>query len=592
MGRYAKIMFKMTKGHRGLYLFGFFLTFLGVVFSLTSIYVNKILIDVLNGDAPAGKIAIFITNNILGGQEFLRQNIWIFALSIIGITTGMALIQTSKNIVQAAVNTSIMKEMQLKLFYHIERLPYPKLKTMKNGDLIQTCTRDEEVLRNFVIGQINMIVYTFCIVILSFLILLTVNVTIAVTSIIILPVLSIYSFFLIKEVRKRYRKTDDSESRMTSKIEENLSAVRVVKAYNNEKYEIEDFEKYLADYEKKFIRWRKTSSFYFASSDILVFGQIVLSLLTGIYLGTQGKMNIGDLYLAVTFTSMIVWPVRQVAQILSNLAQAIVSMDRMDLILNEPLEDITTGLTPTIQGDFIFDGTGFQYADGNEEVLHDINLHVHAGETIAVMGKTGSGKSTFVNLLTRLYDYTEGHILLDGVELKDIQKEYLRRNIASVLQEPFLFSKTIINNLKMANKNASEKEILRATTIADIHNTILSFEQGYDTPVGEKGVTLSGGQKQRLAIARTIINDVPILIFDDSLSAVDTETDLNIRSALKSRAKNTTTVIVTHRVATAKDADRIVVFENGTITQCGTHDELVSKDGLYKRVYDIQTRII
>jgi ATP-binding cassette subfamily B protein len=303
-------------------------------------------------------------------------------------------------------------------------------------------------------------------------------------------------------------------------------------------------------------------------------------------------MNIGDLYLAVTFTSMIVWPVRQVAQILSNLAQAIVSMDRMDLILNEPLEDITTGLTPNIQGDFVFDGTGFQYSDGNEEVLHDINLHVHAGETIAVMGKTGSGKSTFVNLLTRLYDYTEGHILLDGVELKDIQKEYLRRNIASVLQEPFLFSKTIINNLKMANKNASEKEILRATTIADIHNTILSFEQGYDTPVGEKGVTLSGGQKQRLAIARTIINDVPILIFDDSLSAVDTETDLNIRSALKSRAKNTTTVIVTHRVATAKDADRIIVFENGTITQCGTHDELVNKDGLYKRVYDIQTRII
>lgn len=592
MGRYAKIMFKMTKGHRGLYLFGFFLTFLGVVFSLTSIYVNKILIDVLNGDVPAGKIAIFITNNIMGGQDFLRQNIWIFALSIIGITTGMALIQTSKNIVQASVNTSIMKEMQLKLFYHIERLPYPKLKTMKNGDLIQTCTRDEEVLRNFVIGQINMIVYTFCIVVLSFLILLTVNVTIAVTSIIILPVLSIYSFFLIKEVRKRYRKTDDSESRMTSKIEENLSAVRVVKAYNNEKYEIEDFEKYLADYETKFIRWRKTSSFYFASSDILVFGQIVLSLLTGIYLGTQGKMNIGDLYLAVTFTSMIVWPVRQVAQILSNLAQAIVSMDRMDLILNEPLEDITTGLTPNIQGDFVFDGTGFQYSDGNEEVLHDINLHVHAGETIAVMGKTGSGKSTFVNLLTRLYDYTEGHILLDGVELKDIQKEYLRRNIASVLQEPFLFSKTIINNLKMANKNASEKEILRATTIADIHNTILSFEQGYDTPVGEKGVTLSGGQKQRLAIARTIINDVPILIFDDSLSAVDTETDLNIRSALKSRAKNTTTVIVTHRVATAKDADRIIVFENGTITQCGTHDELVNKDGLYKRVYDIQTRII
>ena len=210
---------------------------------------------------------------------------------------------------------------------------------------------------------------------------------------------------------------------------------------------------------------------------------------------------------------------------------------------------------------------------------------------MAILGKTGSGKSTFVNLLTRLYDYDSGHIYLDGVELKTIQKAHLRKNVASVLQEPFLFSKTIINNLLIANKEASDDDIKRATQIADIHNTIIGFNKGYDTPVGEHGITLSGGQKQRLTIARTLINEAPVLIFDDSLSAVDTQTDLNIRTALQNRAADTTTFIVTHRIATAKDAHLIIVFEDGQISQSGTHEQLIEQDGLYKRIYEIQSRI-
>lgn len=591
MKKYLKIMYDMTEGFRLRYFFGFVLLFFSVIFMLLSSFLSKILVDTLMGDAPIGYIDTFLTN-VLGGQAFLKENLWVFSLIIFGFGVSRALINIQRMIIRGDLNTSIGKVMQLKLFRHIERLPYPVLKKSKSGDIIQTSTRDEEVLRRFVINEVNMIMYTLFIVIFAFLILLSINPKIAFASVVILPVMAIYSFFLIKEVRKRYKKTDDSEGLMTAKIEENLSSVRVVKAYNNENHEIDEFEKYLKDYEKKFVHWRKASSFYFASTDILVFGQITLAGLFGIYLAYQRDISPGTLWLAISYVSMIVWPVRQVATILSNLARAVVSMDRINLILHQPMEDIDSGLTPPVKGDIVFENTGFKYDDGTETILKNINLHVKAGETIAIMGKTGSGKSTLSHLLTRLYDYTDGSIKIDGVELRDIQKRHIRLNIATVLQEPFLFSKTIINNLRVANKGASEEAIFRAAQIADIHQTIMSFKQGYETPVGEKGVTLSGGQKQRLAIARTIINEVPILVFDDSLSAVDTETDLHIRSALKTRAANTTTLIITHRIATAKDADRIIVLEEGTIVQCGSHDELVQQDGLYKRVYDIQTRMI
>ena len=588
---YFKTMYALTKGHRFMFYFGFFLQFFAVSFILLSTLLNKVLVDTLTNSPPTGPIDRFLTN-VLGGQEFLRANLWVFAIIILGFGVGRSLINVARNIMRGALESSIMREMQLKLFYHLERLPYPEIKKMKNGDIIQTATRDEEILRTFIIRQLNMMTYTIEMVIFSFLILSTISLKIALSTIIILPIMAIYSFFTIRKVRKLYRITDDSEGLMTAKIEENLNAVRVVKAFNNETYEIDDFEKYLTDYEGKFLKWRKFAAFYYASSDIFIFGQIALSLIFGVYLGLTGEISPGTLVVAVSYTGMIVWPVRQFAQILSNLARAVVSVDRIRLILGIPIEDIDSGETPEIHGHIVFKDAKFHYEDDDEAVIHDFNLDISPGETIAIMGKTGSGKSTLAHILSRLYEYTEGSITIDGVELKNIQKKHLRSHIATVLQEPFLFSRTILNNLKIANKKATENEIIRATSIADIHQTIVGFEKGYDTPVGEKGVTLSGGQKQRLAIARTIINEAPILIFDDSLSAVDTETDINIRSALKKRAQNTTTLIITHRVSTAKDANRIIVLEDGRISQIGNHDELINQDGLYRRIYDIQTRII
>jgi ATP-binding cassette subfamily B protein len=555
---------------------------------------SKILVDTLTGkifDTPqAGWLELFIAD-IFGGPQFLSENLWVFSVIIIMLALMVALMALSRFFLRSYIGPNVAKTMQLKLFYHIERLPYSFMKKTRSGDVIQTCTRDEDVFRRFLTRDSYSIVYTFLIVLFSLSILFSINWKIALISTILLPVLFIYSFFVIKEVRVRYRKTDDSEGLMTARIEENLASVRVVKAYNNEAFEIERFEENLKDYRKKFIHWRKLSSFFFSSSDIFVFGQIMLTTLFGISLAYTGEITVGTLFISFTFVNMMVWPIRDVATIFSNMARAVAAMDRMMIILNEPVEDIDTGIKPEIDGEIVFNNVSFNFDDSPTPVLHDINLRIKKGATVAILGKTGAGKSTLAYLLTRLYDPTEGTILIDNQDITTISRSHIRQNVATVLQEPFLFSKTIMSNIRIANPDASPEEVYQAARIADIHDNILSFKSGYETPVGEKGVTLSGGQRQRLAIARTIINKAPILIFDDSLSSVDTETDINIRSALKRRTESTTTLIITHRIATAKDADLIIVLENGTISEQGTHEQLIARKGLYQRVFDIQTKM-
>jgi ATP-binding cassette subfamily B protein len=532
----------------------------------------------------------FITGG--SGSQYLSEHaitILPTALAVAGVVSALAsLIRMGlRSWVAAEINSS----MQLTVFDHLERLPYSYYKKNKSGDLIQTCTRDLDVLRKFLIGDVSSLNYTFWVVILCFSILMGISWKLTVVSMSLFPLMFAYSFFLIKFVRKRYRETDDSEGKMTDKINENLSAVRIVKAFNAERYEIDSFENTLLDYKKKFISWRKLSAFFFSSSDIFVFGSKLLALVWGFSLCLRGEITVGDLVLSFTFVNMMVWPLRDVATSLSNMGQYIASSDRVALILDEPLEDVKSGSTPAIKGDITFDHVEFKYDDASVATIHDVSFSVKAGQTIAIMGKTGSGKSTLSLLLTRLYDYTGGSIKVDGVELKDIQKSYLRRNIVPVLQDPFLFSKSISENILMANKKATKEEIVRAAKIAAIHDTITNFKDGYDTAVGEKGMSLSGGQKQRVAIARTIVSNAPVLIFDDSLSAVDTETDWTIRQNLKELEKGTTTFIITHRVSTAKDADLIVVLDDGRVSELGTHDELIKEPGLYKRIYEIQSKM-
>lgn len=600
------------KNCKALYVIYFIILLFTIFINLLSTYGSKVLIDILNAQTFKGLnyndalSMADLDNNILevtfvnsfGGIEFLSTHLYMFAVILIVLTIINMCLLTTRLVMRGYYNSMMSKNMQSELFYHIERFPYSVLKSMKTGDILQAATKDEEVFRQFIARDMHSIMYTVYIVTFAFILLVLTNWQIAFISLAIMPVMFIYSFFLIKEVRRRYKATDDSESEMSGKIEENLSSVRLVKAFNNEKYEINSFENYIDDYKKKFIYWRKLSAFFFSSSDIFVFSQIALTTAFGFYLyylhqiGNPNGISIGTFYVSFTFVNMMVWPIRDLATILSNLARASASLDRITMILNEPMEDIYSGLTPEIKGKIEFKNVSFMFCDSQEPMIKNVSFKVEPGQTVAIMGKTGCGKTTLAFLLTRLYDCSSGQILLDDVDITTIQKHYLRQKVSTVLQDPFLFSKTIEENIRIAKPNASQTEIERAASVSHIHDNIVSFKSGYKTFVGERGTTLSGGQKQRVAIARTIITEAPVVIFDDSLSAVDTETDYQIRKSLQESNNKSTTLIITHRVATAKDADLIVVLEDGKIAQIGKHDELIKEDGLYKRIFAIQTKMV
>ena len=617
MSNFRKAMKVYLKGCKGVYFTYFILLFFTIFISLLSTYGSKVLIDILtcqnsNGLTYNSEITmeqLIITNgseNILetwfiqlfGGIKFLSTNIWFFAIILLVFTLINVAFLLTRLIMRSYFSAKFSKNMQSKLFYHIERLPYSIIKSMPTGDILQAATRDEEVFKGFIARDMHSIMYTVYIVTFSFILLAITNIKLALISLCLMPFMFIYAFFLIKEVRKRYKITDDSESEMSGKIEENLASVRLVKAFNNEKFEIDSFESYIDDYRAKYMKWRKLSSFFFSSSDIFVFSQIALTTLYGFYLyyiGSQGDPNgisLGTFYVSFTFTNMMVWPIRDLATILSNLARANASLERISMILDEPMEDLSNGETPLIKGNIEFKNVSYMFCDSTEPVLQNISFKVKAGQTVAIMGKTGCGKTTLAYLLTRLYDCSSGEILIDGIDIKNIQKHYLRQNVSTVLQDPFLFSKTIEDNIKIAKPDATQNDIEYATRISHIHDNILQFKDGYKTPVGERGTTLSGGQKQRVAIARTLITEAPVVIFDDSLSAVDTETDFEIRKSLQEAKKKSTTFIITHRISTAKDADLIIVLEDGKISEIGKHNDLVKKDGLYKRIYEIQTKMV
>lgn len=617
MSNFRKAMKVYLRGCKGIYFTYFILLLFTTFISLLSTYGSKVLIDILTCQNQLGLgynakitmdqlIAANGSNNILekifidlfGGIEFLSTNIWFFAVILLTFTLINMGFLLTRLIMRSYYSSKFSKNMQSELFYHIERLPYAVIKSMPSGDILQAATRDEEVFKGFIARDMHMIMYTVYIVTFSFILLAITNLNLALISLSLMPFMFIYAFFLIKEVRRRYKVTDDSESDMSGKIEENLSSVRLVKAFNNEKFEIDSFEKYIQDYKGKYMKWRKLSAFFFSSSDIFVFSQIALTTLYGFYLyylGSKGDPNgisLGTFFVSFTFTNMMVWPIRDLATILSNLARANASLERITMILEEPMEDLTSGSTPVIKGNVEFKNVSYMFCDSTEPVLQNISFKVNAGQTVAIMGKTGCGKTTLAYLLTRLYDSSSGEILIDGIDIKTIQKHYLRQNVSTVLQDPFLFSKTIEDNIKIAKPDATQKDIEYATSISHIHDNILQFKEGYKTPVGERGTTLSGGQKQRVAIARTLITEAPVIIFDDSLSAVDTETDFEIRKSLQEAKKKSTTFIITHRISTAKDADLIIVLEDGKITEIGKHEDLVNKKGLYKRIYEIQTKMV
>ncbi len=587
-----KLLLKFMKGNRLLYLGSILAVGLATSFEIMIPLVLKVTIDSIIGNKPM-EIPNWISDfiDIGGGKSFLVQNLWVCGGAIVALTIGNGIFLYLKGKWSASAAESMAKNIRERLYDHLQHLPYDYHIRAETGDLIQRCTSDVETIRRFLAVQFVEIGKVIFMLSLSLWIMSSLHVTMTLISVSLIPVIFIFTLVFFFKVKAAFKISDETEGRLSTVLQENLSGVRVVRAFARQEYEVNKFDIKNSEYRDVTYRLMRLLAMYWSSSDLLCLLQIGAVLTFGAYFATQGVITLGVLVVFVTYERKLVFPIRQLGRILTDFGKALVAVERINEILEIELEDgIDEGIKPQIKGNIEFQNVNFQY-DENRQILKNVSFKVKGGETIAILGATGSGKTSLVNLLLRLYDYDQGQILIDGIPLRNINKKWLRQKIGIVLQEPFLYSKTLKDNIGITETNISESEIYEASKIASIHNVILDFEDGYKTSVGERGVTLSGGQKQRVAIARTIIRNSPILIFDDSLSAVDTETDLAIRRALKERKKGVTTFIISHRITTLSEADLILVLEEGEIVQSGKHEELIEQDGLYRRIWSIQNSL-
>ena len=491
---------------------------------------------------------------------------------------------------------SITRRLRNFLFDHIQRLSVSYHSTTSTGDLIERCTSDVDALRRFFSEQAIGVGRIALLFIVNFIALLQLNAKLAWVSVITIPVVLVISVWFFKQVTKRYEEYQEQEAVLSTTLQENLTGVRVVKAFARQEYEKGKFEK---DNWEKFRRGRLLlimHSLFWPLSDIILGLQMLAGFVIAAIMVINGEITVGTYLAYAGLVVWLIWPIRNLGRLIVQTSTGMVSYSRLMEItkqLREPLTDGKVQPKGPVRGEIIFEDVSFMYSDGETDVLKNVSFVVKPGQAIALLGSTGSGKTSLINLLPRFHEYTGGRILLDGVELKDYSREYLRKQIGIVEQEPFLFSRSIRENITYGvGRDVPVEEIEQAARAAAIHDVILTFPDGYNTLVGEKGVTLSGGQKQRVTIARTLLKNPRILILDDSTSSVDTETEAEIRAALNRLMENRTTFIIAHRIQSVMNADLILVLDKGEVVQMGTHKELVEqKDGIYRQIYDIQTRI-
>ncbi len=572
-------------------IFLVFATMMFVALNLLQPMIFGFMIDNVVNLEPISNPSLEALSNKLGGVSYIRENLWIGALIIIALGVLSALFTFSRSRLNGVISEDVAFNIKNKLFNHLMHVPYNYYVTSKTGDLIQRGTSDIDTIRRVFAGQISEFLYAMFMVGIAFFIMINKNVKLALIASILLPVIFIFAIGFFKYVQKIFRKYEDIESSLTNSITENLAATRVIKAFNREAYETELFAQKNEDLSNVGKEMIDALSLYWGISDFICFTSIFIVLISSVLMVINNNLSIGDAFVFISYTGMMVWPLRQMGRIIADMSKVGVALNRIIEVCDVELENLNDGLTPTIEGNLVLENVKFNYDDDPAPILKGVNIDIKAGESIAILGPTGAGKSSLIHILMGLYDYTEGSIKVDGVELRDISKKHLRNNISVVLQEPFLFSKTLKENITISRPEATKRDLEYAANIAHVDEFIDNFDMGYETMIGERGTTLSGGQKQRVAIARTVVNDFPIIIFDDSLSAVDTETDANIRKKLQNVKDKTTTIIITQRISSSKDADKIFVLEDGVITQVGNHDQLINEEGLYKRVNDVQSNL-
>ncbi len=575
------------------FLLSFIATVMVVIIGfLTPLMLSEI-VDSILGDSPF-TMPDFLLQPIeaLGGRDFLRANLWIPALALILINVVNGVFTFIKGRYSAVASENIAQTLRNQLYSHLQHLPFAYHVKAQAGELIQRCTSDVDTIRRFLAVQVMQVVNAILMIVIAMVILLQRSVPITLYSLILVPPLFCFASWFFNRVHKSFEIADEADGVMNAVLQENLSGVRVVRAFGQQQREVEKFDKVNDDLRAKNLHLNMLLSVYWGGGDTLSMLQTLLTLVVCIIYACRGDITVGTMIVFNSTLSMLLFPIRQLGRTLSDAGKAMVSMKRIQAILHEePEPDEPNALKPDLHGDIVFDHVSFAYPDDNLPVLRDLTFTIPAGSTAAVLGGTGSGKSTMMYLLQRLYTPTSGKITIGGVDIQQIDRTYLREHVGLILQEPFLYSKSIRENVGITRSKQEETLIRHAADIASASGFIAKADKGWDTVVGERGVTLSGGQKQRIAIARTLLKDNNILIFDDSLSAVDTETDAQIRAALRHEQQDITTLIISHRVTTLSQADLILVLEDGRITQQGTHAALCNQPGLYQRINHIQNAL-
>lgn len=576
--------------------------FIGAIFfaclvSLLDLIDPKIIsftVDTVLGDSKT-TIPTFIENiiNSFGGITWLKSHLGVIALCVIGVSIIAALCRFLFNLCNTKGAEKLVHTMRNELFDHILHLPFSWHSENQTGDIIQRCTSDVEQIKIFLSEQLTLLFRFIILIVLAIYFMFTINVKLTLVASIFIPIIVGYSLFFHKGIGESFEKVDIEEGKLSSIAQENLTGVRVVRAFGRESYERERFEKQNEYYTSMWVHLMNLLAAFWSSADLFSYLQIMCVLAYGAVLTVNGEMSAGDYIAFNSYANMLMWPIRMLGRVIANLSKAGISIDRLMYIMNSEEEhDKEDAKDIDMHQDIVFDHVSFQYENGTAEILEDISFEVKAGTTVGILGGTGSGKSTLMYLLDRLYELKdgEGSITIGGVDIKDIKSDCLRKNIGMVLQEPYLFSRTLEENIAIALPDMDHEKVRLAAKVASLDHAIEHFQEGYQTYVGERGVTLSGGQKQRTAIAQMLISKPPIMVFDDSLSAVDAETDAKIRSALKENVGDSTVILIAQRITTLMNADLILVMDNGKIIERGTHDQLIQQDGIYKKIYDLQSR--
>ncbi|MBN1285108.1 MAG: ABC transporter ATP-binding protein [Anaerolineae bacterium] len=537
----------------------------------------------------------YFVDDVLGSGAVDARVIWVALGFVLLAVVGGGFLFLS-NTFAAYTAEGVVQRLRDYLYDHVQRLTFTYHDQTPTGDLIQRTTSDADAVRRFFADQAIGLGRIMCLFLINWAVLLGLDWRLGLVSVVVIPPIVAISYWFFGRVSKAYEDFQEQEAVVSTILQENLTGVRVVKAFARQRYEMDKFDRENWEKYRRGKRLVLMHSLFWPASDILCGVQIIAGYVVAAMLAINGEITVGTYMAYATMLIWIIFPMRNLGRIIVQMSTGLVSYERVAKIIREPREPLDEGShTPAgnVRGEVVFDDVCFAYADANTVALKDITFRVEPGQAVALLGPTGSGKSTLVNLLPRFYEYTGGSLTLDGEELNQYPRGYLRSQIGIVEQEPFLFSRSIRDNITYGvGRSVSDAEVIEAARAAAIHDVIMDvFPDGYDTLVGEKGVTLSGGQKQRVAIARTLLKDPRILILDDATSSVDTETEEAIRDALERLMEGRTTFIIAHRIQSVMKADLILVLDDGEIVQHGTHAELLREDGIYRQIYDVQARI-